>query len=71
MPFGCADRDVESVRDFPVGVSVSKQLQDFAFADGEEFGAGHGRFSHWCVPDCVTSVFARFAARVEVRSLTP
>ena len=24
VPFGCADRDVEPVRDFPVGVTVSK-----------------------------------------------
>jgi hypothetical protein len=34
VPFGCADGDVEAVRDFPVGVSVSEQPQHFAFADG-------------------------------------
>src|SRR6266571_8067240 len=57
VPFGCTHGDVQPVRDFPVCVSVSEQLEDFAFADGEEFGAGHGRLSHWRFPERATSVF--------------
>ncbi len=47
VPLGCTHGDVQPVRNFPVCVSVSEQLKDFAFAGGEEFGAGHGRLSHW------------------------
>jgi hypothetical protein len=41
-------------------VAVSEELQDVALADGEEFGAGHGRVSHWRLPARATSVFPRF-----------
>ena len=57
VPFGCADGDVQPVRDFPVGVTVSKQLQHVAFTGGEKFGAGHDRLSHWRFPERATSVF--------------
>jgi hypothetical protein len=60
VPFSCADGDAQPVRDFPIGVAVSEELQDFALADGEEFGAGHGRVSHWRLPARATSVFPRF-----------
>jgi hypothetical protein len=41
VPFSGADGDAQPVRHFPIGVPVSEQLQDFALADGEEFGSGH------------------------------
>jgi hypothetical protein len=47
VPFSRADGDAQQVCDFPIGVPVREQLQDFALADGEEVGAGHGRVSHW------------------------
>ena len=60
VPFSCADGDAQPVRHFPIGVAVSEELQDVALADGEEFGAGHGRVSHWRLPARATSVFPRF-----------
>jgi hypothetical protein len=57
VPLGCTHGDVQPVRDFPVCVSVSEQLEDFAFAGGEEFDTGHGRLSHCRFRGRATSVF--------------
>lgn len=64
VPFSRADGDAQPVCDFPISVPVSEQLQDFALAGGEEFGAGHGRVSHWRLPASATSVFPRSRAQL-------
>ena len=68
VPLGGTHGDVQPVRDFPVCVSVSEQLEDFAFAGGEEFGAGHGRLSHWRLPERATSVFPGTCAQLSTEA---
>ena len=68
VPLGCTHGDVQPVRDFPVCVSVSEQLKDFAFAGGEEFGTGHGRLSHWRFPERATSVFPGYCAQLSTEA---